>query len=298
MNQMNQAKTVPLILLASVLFSAACSEQEVPTEQAAPGFISFVEDGEYSGRLETALTSYVNPDGVRVDLIAAVHIADASYYELLREVFGIYDAVLYELVAPEGYKPSPDASPDSIVSLFQRGFCRLLDLTFQLDGVDYTAANFVHADLSPSKLSKIMEERGENFFTIFMRVLNAQMLAMSKGMGSHMTGEALLDAFRSDNRAGRLKYLVGREMKHVESLFAEMESGEEGKGSILLGERNKIAIEKLEERISNGEKKLAIFYGAGHMPDMEARLLRDLGFVKQWQEWMTAWEIDGGEEGE
>ncbi|MDA1178761.1 MAG: hypothetical protein O2931_08195, partial [Planctomycetota bacterium] len=37
--------------------------------------------------------------GVRVDLVAAVHVGERSYYDVLNRRFADYDVVLYELVA-------------------------------------------------------------------------------------------------------------------------------------------------------------------------------------------------------
>src|SRR5689334_14241553 len=50
-------------------------------------------------RLETAVASFVGDDGFRVDLVAAVHIGDAAYYQSLNNRFKQYDVVLYEMVS-------------------------------------------------------------------------------------------------------------------------------------------------------------------------------------------------------
>ena len=42
-----------------------------------------------------------------------------------------------------------------------------------------------------------------------------------------------------------------------------------------------------------GKKKLVIFHGAAHFPDMEKRLVEG-GWTKTGEEWMTAWEIPMG----
>src|SRR5690349_12029449 len=58
--------------------------------------------------LQTAIAQYVpasSAKGVEIDLVAVVHIGERAYYERLNKEFGNYDAVLYELVAPEGNKP-------------------------------------------------------------------------------------------------------------------------------------------------------------------------------------------------
>ena len=41
-------------------------------------------------------------DGLYVDLIGAIHIGDKAYYQQLNKDFSAYDALLYELVAPQG----------------------------------------------------------------------------------------------------------------------------------------------------------------------------------------------------
>jgi hypothetical protein len=270
-----------------------------PVTPAGSDFIRFVEQGEFSGHLDAAVVSYRNPKGVRVDLISAIHVADPSYYEMLQQLFEIYDAVLYELVAPEDFKPVRHGASDSLISRFQRGLCRTLDLQFQLDAVDYDRPNFVHADLSPERFARIMKERGESFWTIFMRFFTAQMRAMQEGMGQHMTGPAMLEALRSPERTRNMKFLLAQEIKQMETLFANLDSGKkEGETSILVGERNRAAIEVLESQIRKGRKRLAIFYGAGHMPDMEARLQRDLGFTLKGREWIIAWDLRPGETGE
>ena len=56
--------------------------------------------------METSVTRYIGKDAdgkqVIVDLIGVVHIGEKSYYEQLNKEFEQYDALLYELVAPEG----------------------------------------------------------------------------------------------------------------------------------------------------------------------------------------------------
>ena len=60
--------------------------------------------------MQTAIVRYSKtgangktPEGnVEVDLVGAVHIGDVAYYEQLNEYFKKYDALLYELVAPQG----------------------------------------------------------------------------------------------------------------------------------------------------------------------------------------------------
>ena len=70
-------------------------------------FIRLIRDQKKQPQaLQTAVVSFVPRDcgktSPTVDLVAALHVADRAYYEELNRLFAKYDAVLYELIAPEG----------------------------------------------------------------------------------------------------------------------------------------------------------------------------------------------------
>ena len=73
----------------------------------------------------------------------------------------------------------------------------------------------------------------------------------------------------------------------VEKLMAGIEAG---KGSVIVAERNKVALKVLTEEMARGRKHLGIFYGAAHLADMEQRLLA-MGFQREKLEWVTAWDL-------
>ena len=211
---------------------------------------------------------------VRVDLVAAVHIADKSYYQELNKRFAGYDAVLYELVAPEGTRIPKGGRKDkragNMLSAVQLGMKDLLKLEFQLDQVDYTRKNLVHADLSPEQFVKSMRDRKEGFTDIFARLLAYALAKQAQGGdGGEMQ---LLMALFDKNRSLALKRAMADQFQEMEGMTAVFEGP---KGSTLIGERNKRALEVLKKQLAAGKKKIAIFYGAGHMADMEKRLRAD-----------------------
>ena len=112
--------------------------------------------------LETAVVRCGPADTSRrlptVDLVAAVHIGEKSYYERLNRELEGYDVVLYELVAPEEFKvPQPGAhGNDHPVAILQNGIKDLLGLEFQLQAIDYARKNMVHADMSPDQFAESM----------------------------------------------------------------------------------------------------------------------------------------------
>src|SRR5882672_8294910 len=80
-------------VLMSAAFARAADEQSK--------FLRFVPDKNGGGTLQASSVRYENADGVTVDLVAAVHIAEKSFFSTLNDSFADYDAVLFELVAPQ-----------------------------------------------------------------------------------------------------------------------------------------------------------------------------------------------------
>lgn len=244
--------------------------------------------------LETAITRYVSKAGqepaVQVDLIGAVHVGERQYYEQLNELFKTYDAVLYELVAPEGTRVQPGQPRGSNpVSALQMLMKNVLKLEFQLDQIDYTRANLVHADMSPAQFAQSMKDRGESFVSMFLRLMFDSMAIQAKRENQQSTSEiGLLVALIAKDRAFRLKRILAEQFETMEE---QMSSLSGPKGSTLITERNKKALDVLRSQIQKGKRHVAIFYGAGHLSDMEQRLINDFGLQKESQRWLTAWSM-------
>ncbi len=277
--------------------SPAAPADVKPSPSEAPVFLRVRRDDQQRPvAIETAVVRYESQAGrnpaVQVDLIGAVHVADAQYYEQLNELFKDYDAVLYELVAPEGTRPEPgeartDGNP---VSALQQVMKNVLKLEFQLEKIDYSRPNLVHADMSPQEFSQSMKDRGESFLTMFLRLLADSMASQAKRGTARAPGGdiELLVALIAKDRAYRLKRIMAEEF---ETLEEQMSSLTGPNGSTLITQRNKKALEVLRKEIQQGKRRLAIFYGTGHLSDMERRLLADFELQKASQRWLVAWTI-------
>jgi hypothetical protein len=240
--------------------------------------------------LETAVTSYQHADGTRVDLIGAVHVADKQYYKKLNDRFAQYDVVLYELVAPEGTRvPRGGQRSQHPVGRMQEGIKTLLDLSFQLNHIDYTAENLVHADMSPDEFAQRMKDRGESFLQILFRMMGQA--AAHSGKTDGPSDSDLLFALFAPDRAMRLKRVMASQFEDIEG---QMKIFEGPDGSTLISERNKRALDVLQRELKNGQENIAVFYGAGHMPDMASRLQKDFGYTYAGTEWIQAWDMSAG----
>ena len=67
----------------------------------------------------------------------------------------------------------------------------------------------------------------------------------------------------------------------------------EAQQSVLLGGRNGAAQAALEAALEAGAGRVALLYGSAHLPDLERRLVQDLGFVREPgdAQWLDAWTI-------
>jgi hypothetical protein len=275
---------------------SAAGHAEKPGEHAATAkYLRVVHDAQARVvGLETAIVSFgpatPRAANVQIDLVAAVHIADKSYYQELNRRFAVYDAVLYELVAPEGTRIPQGGRKDkragNMLSAAQLGMKDVLKLEFQLDQVDYTQKNLIHADLSPEQLIKSMRDRKEGLADIFTRLLAYSLAKQAQGGDDGQI--QLLMAMFDKNRSLALKRVMADQFQEMECMTAVLEGP---KGSTLIGERNRRALEVLKEQIAAGKKKIAVFYGAGHMADMEKRLRADFSLKPNATQWLQAWDM-------
>lgn len=244
--------------------------------------------------MDTAVVRYIKKkDGKpvwTVDLVGAVHVGDKEYYAKLNQEFKQYDALLYELVAPEGTKIPKGASTksDHPVGAMQNGMKDVLELAHQLSEVDYTAENFVHADMSPEEFSKTMEKKGESMWTMMFRMMGAGIAQQTKNKGGNSFDAGLLMALFDKNRALALKRIMAEQLSDMGAAMSGFDGPE---GSTIIHERNKKALEVLDREVKAGKKHLGIFYGAGHLEDMEERLIKDFGLEKGDQKWLIAWDL-------
>jgi hypothetical protein len=272
-------------------------EAEKPAEDKPTEVTEFIrvrkdEDGKPLA-LETAIVRYVSQkgeEGVTLDLIGAVHVADRAYYEHLNKRFEQYDAMLFELVAekgtvvPKGGKKGGDMLPVEMMK-------NMLKLDSQLEHIDYTKKNFVHADLSFKDMKEAMAKRGEDGLTLTLGILRdvlKEANRMEKLQAENPT--ELPDITLGDLFFGT----SGPKLKRFLAVQLAMQgTGAMGEtlNTLLIEDRNQAALKVFQTEMANGKRKMALFYGAAHMPDFEKRLLADYGLKRDKVEWVTAWDL-------
>lgn len=294
------------------------------------------------GKLETAVVTMQNAKGVTVDLVGAVHIADAAYYTELNTLFETYDALLFELVdgqnlkaefegtaetpktkkkgsnakltpkpetgaqAPKNaQKPEEDAGQTaeekretktpkiqrandniamSLIRVMMTSLGTYFRLEYQTEGIDYQAKNFVHADVSMAEFERLQEEKGESWAVLFQKSIEAQ-LKRKHRPEEEPKGSHLLLALLGDSSG--IKITMAKMLGQLEGTAEEIGFGAD---SVIIGERNRVALEIFDREVKGGRKHMGIFYGAAHLSDMERRL-EARGYQRKAERWLTAWDI-------
>lgn len=263
-----------------------------PLDTEPAQWTRFVEDGKGGGKLQVAIGTYKNDKDVTVHLVGAVHVGEKQYYEGLNKEFAKYDALLYEMVKPaDAGAPRKGQPSKSMVSMFQRFLKDMLELDFQLDDIDYSKANFVHADLDAETFEKLQEERGESIMGLMLQQMIREMMKNMDGKNEQPQAQPnlleLVDAFNSPDRARQFKMILGKTFGDLEDQMSGMQ------GTVLVTERNKKAMSVLKDEIRGGKKNIGVFYGAAHLGDMENTMFR-MGFKRTGLEWRTAWDMTAG----
>lgn len=210
----------------------------------------------------------------------------------------------------------------SILGFIQKQMARILSLDYQLDCLDYGHEKWQHADLDYETFKQLQTERGESFLTFAVdmtlkstkaliqpslpdgldfwrskllwasRVLPMPLVGLFVITGlclpvENQDGYPELEALSKLDLGAALKIFLA---KQLTSDFTAMTAPAEDK-SVIIGERNRVATDKIKGAINRGYKKIAVLYGGGHMPDLERRLREELNMVPSDVQWVTAWSI-------
>ncbi len=297
--------TLTLLARVAKLPAAEPTDTSETAEEAAEEkFLRLIrnDDGDVLS-MDTAIVEFEatgeKNQGVVVTLVGVVHIGEKQYYEQLNDEFDKFDVVLYELVAPEGTRVPKDGSRrgGNPLSMMQNGMQRMLGLEYQLDQIDYQRENFVHADMSPEEFEESMAKRGDDFLKMFFRMMGrsmaqqARQASQNNGRAKNGDADLLLALFNRDGSSS-MKRIMAEQFEDLEGAMKVIDGPD---GSTLITDRNEKALGVLTEQIEAGKKKIAIFYGAGHMPDMAKRLADDFHLRRGETRWLKAWVIEEGE---
>ncbi len=302
-------RLLPLVLTLPLIALCACGERRewevVPPEEVnviqpddvpeAGEFIRYSPASARGGGLDIAITTYANPSGgPKVDLVGVVHIADEGYFQKLQDYLATCDIVLYEGVKPEdadaeAFQNGLDSEVEA--RRFQAKMAGWFGFKFQLDAIDYTRENFVHADMS---LEQFADAGGGRFINLetnpseswdgrgeLTGALKSMLRQFEGFMDQTMSKPNVL---RSLARREFARVLGTTDIEGALDMFPEM-------SELILDKRNEVVMKRFDEVRDQTNGRIAIFYGAAHMPDLEKQLTRDYGYERKSGQWLRAWAL-------
>jgi len=275
-----------------------CIWPAIAQEGGEADYIRFEEKDDGTSSLQTAVARFEKA-GTIVDLVSVVHLADPEYFDRMNGLLANYDTVLYEMVGGKYAPDQPDAPGSQMIEgmpdvrSLQKMATTFLDLEFQLEGIDYAAPNFVHADVDWEEYQELMLAKNQTFATLFTRAMTLAQEGNIEGLPtdeinlSQLLGN-VVTAIRTGDGSS-LKRSFAPMLGESEDFITQIEGDD---GTVLVSERNRVVIRKLGEELAGRRSGMyAIFYGGGHMPDLERRLVAD-GFKKEAVVWIDAWAME------
>jgi hypothetical protein len=123
---------------------------------------------------------------------------------------------------------------------------------------------------------------------MYFRLLGTALAQQGSMAGSGPSDLDVFAALFAKDRPRRLKILLAQQMADMETLMVSF-GGEQG--SAIITDRNKIALRVLKDQLAAGKTQVGVFYGAGHLQDMDQRLRKDFDLKPTAITWLTAWNL-------
>ena len=242
-------------------------------------YTRLVQSGTAESLLETSIVSLQAPAPAwrfwdtrptRVDLVSAVHVGDGDYYAQLQR------------------------------------------------RLDYSKDNWEHADLDLETFQALQKAKGESLLSLAVRLWAASLRSLWKAspvrvlqsllpipLVAHLVLHGALSASEEKplSRSPVVQALLNFDVSSgLKLLLAQQMCGDDAstglvtapdaQHSVILGDRNAAALATLDAALASGARRVAIFYGAAHCPDLEHRLASGpLAMQRVGQEWLPAWRI-------
>ena len=170
-----------------------------------------------------------------------------------------------------------------------------LGLAYQLDGIDYARERWQVSDMALDQVRRAVEARGGDFSMLdpdfasqgISRILVKGVLGLL-GLADKISGGRVRVMVRAVLVAALAQEAVARgDMGSVPGL-------DQGLMDALIKDRNAVVIRDLKAVLAEPDPpaEIAIFYGAGHMADLEQRLGSEVGYAPTDTAWHRAIEVD------
>ena len=239
--------------------------------------------------------------GPEVWLSGVSHIGESNYYTRLQQHLDAQTVVLYEGVGARDKSVRFD--PEEQASI-QQTLATSLGLVFQLTAIDYDRPHFKNSDLTIPELQRVLsgEPATEPPTAAGSAAKNPEFQQLLGIMdGSSFLGVLVHMGIKLISSSPKLqamsKLVMIEVLGHFEADLSEVEGVPpelQRLMIVIIRGRNEVVIRDLRKELARtgAKQSLSIFYGAGHMPDLEKRLTSELGYRRRAETWLTALSLN------
>jgi len=309
-----------MLLGALALALAGCHTRSLAADAPTPHpYTRIANPDTQTVQLQIALRKFIpsHSRGPAVWLASVMHVGEPEYYHALQRFLDGQTVVLYEGIntgahphhvheaaAPATPAPPPAATPEDAKGGYsmQSTLAQSLGLVFQLEAIDYDRTNFLNSDLSIAQIQRIMAGNrpapgpgqkggGNGSFDTLLQIMDG-----SSFLGSiFKIGMQIIAASPQMQAVAKLTMIeaIGRlkgDMSDVQGLPPDWKQ----LIKVLIQARNQNLMADLKAELKKVPRagSIAVFYGAGHMDDLEKRVTGDLHYQPADETWLTAISVD------
>lgn len=307
------------LLCSNIALSAAESAAQSGTNITVASYLRIDESKTNIVELQVALRKLVSRtnSGTTIWLAAVTHIGDTNFFRNLQQHLSKHDVVLFEAVLPERkggwsgpqFSKIRSALPEGEANL-QTDLAHSLGLAFQLEAVNYNHPNYRNSDISvegiqrllnpkvqrtgqkPGKNAKHAEDEESNeSFDQLMQIMEGKgfLGGLLKFGVSMIAANPRLQAVTKLTFIDVLGGLKGdiASTKAVPPDMAQLLK-------VLIHNRNQTVVDDLRKELlrEKSPASISVFFGAGHMDDLERRVRDQLNYVPVEDVWIPAFSVD------
>lgn len=273
-------------------------------------YVRLEASGDGTQALQTAWRRFDPPQDSgkpTVWLIAVTHLGEKAYYEKTQRKLDGIELVLFEGIGFDANATANAKKRTSSVSNLQTTLADSLGLVFQLDAIRYDRLNFRNSDLGVAELqaklggsdhkSKPGKKAVDPEVRAFVKMIEGDSFALTlfQGILKLFQGNP---QFRAMARLVIIETIAATE-GDVSKLAGAASPGMRRLFKTLIDDRNAVVLRDLRHALQAKEppSSVAVFYGAGHMIDLELRLGKKMGYRPTDETWVTAFAVNPGKAG-